>query len=108
MIFNIFIILASAYLVLSILLFFFPNIIHKKKYYQYSLFNDAINGKRIIKIAHRGGPRVTTENTLEAFRKVVKTTDMIELDVCMTKDNVLVVHHDHDLMRTCGSHKKIN
>ncbi len=27
---------------------------------------------------------------------------MLEMDVCETKDGVLVVHHDHDLERTCG------
>jgi glycerophosphoryl diester phosphodiesterase len=27
---------------------------------------------------------------------------MFEMDVCCTKDGILVVHHDHDLKRTCG------
>lgn len=27
---------------------------------------------------------------------------MFELDVCETKDGILVVHHDHNLERTCG------
>lgn len=27
---------------------------------------------------------------------------MMEMDVCETKDGILVVHHDHDLERTCG------
>jgi glycerophosphoryl diester phosphodiesterase len=31
-------------------------------------------------------------------------SDIIETDVCETKDGVLVVHHDHDLLRTCGVH----
>lgn len=29
---------------------------------------------------------------------------MYELDVCFTKDKKLVVHHDHDLARTCNKH----
>lgn len=29
------------------------------------------------------------------------------MDVCETKDGVLVVHHDHDLERTCGVKSKI-
>ncbi len=29
------------------------------------------------------------------------------MDVCETKDNVLVVHHDHSLLRTCGVNKMI-
>ena len=31
----------------------------------------------------------------------------IELDVQLTKDGVMVVHHDYDLKRTCGVNKKI-
>ena len=30
----------------------------------------------------------------------------IELDVQLTKDGVMVVHHDYDLKRTCGVNKK--
>ncbi len=30
------------------------------------------------------------------------------MDVCETKDKVLVVHHDHSLLRTCGVNKKIH
>jgi glycerophosphoryl diester phosphodiesterase len=29
------------------------------------------------------------------------------MDVCVTKDDVLVVHHDLDLNRTCGVHKLV-
>lgn len=29
------------------------------------------------------------------------------MDVCETKDKVLVVHHDHSLLRTCGVNKMI-
>lgn len=29
------------------------------------------------------------------------------MDVCETKDGLLVVHHDHDLERTCGVKGKI-
>ena len=32
---------------------------------------------------------------------------MLEMDVCETKDGILVVHHDHDLERTCGIKKQI-
>ena len=27
---------------------------------------------------------------------------MFELDVCLTKDKQLVVHHDANVLRTCG------
>jgi glycerophosphoryl diester phosphodiesterase len=29
------------------------------------------------------------------------------MDVCETSDNVLVVHHDKSLLRTCGVNKSI-
>jgi glycerophosphoryl diester phosphodiesterase len=32
---------------------------------------------------------------------------MLEMDVIETKDGVLVVHHDKDLMRTCGVEKEV-
>lgn len=30
------------------------------------------------------------------------------MDVCMTKDKVLVVHHDKDLWRSCGIKEEIS
>jgi glycerophosphoryl diester phosphodiesterase len=33
---------------------------------------------------------------------------MLEMDVCITKDEVLVVHHDLDLFRTCGLKAKVS
>jgi glycerophosphoryl diester phosphodiesterase len=32
---------------------------------------------------------------------------MFELDICVTKDGKLVVHHDTNLKRTCGVDKHI-
>lgn len=32
---------------------------------------------------------------------------MLEMDVCYTKDGKLVVHHDSDLFRTCGTSTRI-
>jgi glycerophosphoryl diester phosphodiesterase len=46
-------------------------------------------------IAHRGAPREHRENTLRSFRRAVELgADAIELDVHMTRDGVVVVHHD--------------
>ena len=100
--------LASGYAITSLFFFCFPNILYSKKQYKYKPFNDALNGKKILRISHRGGPRLTTENTKEAFKKVVHVSDMLEMDVCETKDKKLVVHHDQNLFRTCGVEKKVN
>ena len=48
-------------------------------------------------IAHRGGSQVAPENTIPAFESAVSIgADMVELDVHLTKDNKLVVHHNVD------------
>ncbi len=54
-----------------------------------------------LHIAHRGGSLVAPENTLEAFRLACERyrTDVIELDVHLTRDDVLVVAHDPDVDR---------
>jgi hypothetical protein len=50
---------ALLYISASIVLFLFPNILHKKRRYDYPLFNEVIeNKKRILRIAHRGGSRM--------------------------------------------------
>lgn len=52
-------------------------------------------------IAHRGASGVAPENTLVAIEKAIELkADMIEIDVHLTKDNQLVVIHDHTLDRT--------
>lgn len=52
-------------------------------------------------IAHRGVHDNITipENSLKAFQKALDFNYPIELDVQLTKDNVLVVFHDFDLAR---------
>ncbi len=52
-------------------------------------------------IAHRGvyNNEDIPENSLKAFKKAIDFHYPIELDVQLTKDNILVVFHDFDLMR---------
>ena len=53
--------------------------------------------------AHRGFSGKYPENTMLAFEKAVEIgVDGIELDVHLTKDNVLVIIHDEDIKRTCN------
>ncbi|TBH21244.1 glycerophosphodiester phosphodiesterase [Thermus thermamylovorans] len=48
-----------------------------------------------LRLGHRGAPRLARENTLESFRKALEAgLDGFELDVHLTRDGVLVVHHD--------------
>ncbi len=60
--------------------------------------------------AHRGlhdGNVKVPENSMEAFRLAVEKGYGMELDVQLTKDGQLVVHHDGSLKRVCGVDKLI-
>ncbi len=47
-------------------------------------------------IAHRGASGLAPENTLPAFRAAIEAgADGIELDVHLTRDGHLAVHHDY-------------
>jgi glycerophosphoryl diester phosphodiesterase len=53
---------------------------------------------RILNIAHRGGAGLRPENTLSAFRHAAALgADGAELDVQLSADGVVVVHHDYRL-----------
>lgn len=56
---------------------------------------------RPLLIAHRGASAYAPENTLAAFDLAVEQkADLIELDLHMTRDQVLVCLHDYTLERT--------
>lgn len=56
---------------------------------------------RPLVFAHRGGSALAPENTLEAFANgIALGADGIELDVHLSRDGVVVVHHDRTLDRT--------
>jgi glycerophosphoryl diester phosphodiesterase len=51
--------------------------------------------------AHRGGSALAPENTIAAFdRGLAHGADGLELDVRLSRDGVVVVHHDRTLDRT--------
>lgn len=51
-----------------------------------------------LAIAHRGGTGLWPENTLEAFEHAIGLgADGLELDLHMTREGILVVHHDDRL-----------
>jgi glycerophosphoryl diester phosphodiesterase len=54
---------------------------------------------QVWNIAHRGGAQLMPENTLAAFTDALaRGCDGAELDVQLTSDGVVVVHHDFRLM----------
>jgi glycerophosphoryl diester phosphodiesterase len=57
----------------------------------------------MLVIGHRGAAGLARENTLEALRAGFEAdADMLEFDVRLTKDSILVVHHDFHTLRTYG------
>lgn len=55
---------------------------------------------RVERIGHRGAPREFPENSLPSFERALALgADAIELDVHVSSDGVVVVHHDPDIRR---------
>jgi glycerophosphoryl diester phosphodiesterase len=55
-------------------------------------------GPRIAVHGHRGARAAMPENTLPAFRYALELgVDVLELDMAVTKDNVVVVSHDPEM-----------
>src|SRR5438093_12725949 len=58
---------------------------------------------RPLVFAHRGGSALAPENTIQAFDNGLRLgADGIELDVRLSRDGIVVVHHDRTLERTTG------
>lgn len=58
---------------------------------------------KFINYAHRGASSYAPENTMAAFELGVKmNANGIETDVQKTRDGVLVLFHDSNLLRICG------
>ena len=55
-------------------------------------------GSAPLVLAHRGGKMLRPENTLAAFQHAVELgVDIVELDLAVTKDDRVVVHHDRSV-----------
>ena len=63
---------------------------------------------RPLVYAHRGGAALRPENTIEAFdHGLALGADGLELDVRLTRDGAVVVHHDETLERTTSGRGRI-
>ncbi len=63
---------------------------------------------RPLVYAHRGGAALRPENTIVSFDHGLSLgADGLELDVHLSRDGVVVVHHDATLERTTGSHGRL-
>ena len=62
-----------------------------------------LNTDNLFIYGHRGVPSHAPENTLYSFQRAFElNVHGVELDVQITKDNVLVVHHDAHLEKLTG------
>jgi glycerophosphoryl diester phosphodiesterase len=58
-------------------------------------------GTRPLVIAHRGGHHLRPENTLAAFQHALELgSDVLEMDIRLTRDRIPVVFHDDSVERT--------
>lgn len=63
----------------------------------------------VLLSAHRGDSLEAPENSLSAVRSSVEQgIDAVEIDVQLTKDGVVVLHHDYNLQRMAGVPKRVN
>jgi glycerophosphoryl diester phosphodiesterase len=61
----------------------------------------ALASPRPLVFAHRGGTKLGPENTIPAFdRGLAAGADGLELDVQLSRDGIVIVHHDRLLGRT--------
>lgn len=104
---NIFTYMAGIYLLGYTLIFFFPNLLHRKRTHHLS--------QRIIKrgitklLSHRGGKEFFNENSLSAFENSCNQgTFGIELDVFSSRDKKMVVLHDRSLVNATGQNENID
>uniref|UniRef100_T1J2N3 GP-PDE domain-containing protein n=1 Tax=Strigamia maritima TaxID=126957 RepID=T1J2N3_STRMM len=87
------------YIVTSLVLFKYPNLLHRRKEMKFHCRH----------ISHRGGAAENLENTILAFEHALKlNSDMIETDVHLTKDAQVVVSHDNNLFRVSGVNVNIS
>ena len=62
-----------------------------------------LRGNRPLVIAHRGGAKEWTENTIASFHRAMRVgADGIETDLRLTRDGVIVLYHDDRFGRVEG------
>jgi len=78
------------------------------------LFSSYVNdniiniGRNVLVAAHRGDPINAPENSLSSIRESLKQeVDFVEIDVQVTKNGVVVLNHDANLMRVAGAPHRV-
>lgn len=76
----------------------------------YTINDSLVYLKWNIEIAsHRGDMENAPENSISSIKNAMeKGVDAVEVDLAMTKDEVLILHHDADLNRVAGIPVKVS
>lgn len=83
------------------------NITISEVYMRFELSASLEIGQPVFNIAHRGARAFAPENTLASFKKAKDfDCEMFELDVHLSKEGELIVHHDDQLIRCTDVQKK--
>lgn len=62
----------------------------------------------VLLSSHRGDTREAPENSLRAVRSAIENgVDAVEIDAQLTKDGVVVLHHDYNLRRMAGLQMRV-
>lgn len=65
------------------------------------------SSKYVVVACHRGDWRNFPENSISAIESVIRMgADMVEIDLKLTKDSVLVLSHDRDVLR-CTNFRRV-
>ena len=93
-------VIGGTYASTSILFLKYPNLLPNFVKKRPGWYSRKPNWPKLCHISHRGGAGEFYENTFKAFKCAKEIgTQMLELDVHLTKDNVVVVSHDGNLKR---------
>ncbi|EWS75656.1 glycerophosphodiester phosphodiesterase (macronuclear) [Tetrahymena thermophila SB210] len=86
-----------------------PHYIHKKIDLKNNYLNQIIENSSTAIVAHRGGAHEAPENTIQAFQHALDNqSKILEMDLCLTKDQQVVVSHDKHIERVTGNKKYLN
>lgn len=93
--------LLAAILVVNLLISFYTN---------YTLNKDLLYiGRNVAVAAHRADSENAPENSLSAIESALEIgADVIEFDIQMTRDGVIVLHHDATLSRMAGVNERVS
>ena len=93
-------VIGGTYASTSILFLKYPNLLPNFVKKRPGWYSRKPNWPKLCHISHRGGAGEFYENSFKAFKCAKEIgTQMLELDVHLTKDNVVVISHDGNLKR---------